>query len=365
MVVQPTQRPTATPVSEVPLALNHIQVLGSHNSYHLPPEQTLFDTILGLSTALAESIDYSHRPLAEQLETFGVRQLEIDIFADPNGGLFTAPAANPLVGLANLDDPGLLKPEFKVLHTQDFDYASTCLTLVQCLTEVQQWSASNPNHVPVMIMLEIKSQSVPEAGVELPLPLPWTDPVPTSSALLDDLDAEIRSVLGASQMIEPDDVRGDAETLEAAVLANGWPSLAESRGQVMFTMTDSGPIRDIYVADSPSLEGRPTFTNGVPGRPDAAFIRFDDPTDSALDAAVLAGYLVRTRTDVPTADALGDDVARRDRALATGAHFLSTDYYEPSMFFDSPYVVELPGGVVARCNPANAPATCSDAELTE
>jgi hypothetical protein len=364
-----TARPTATPVPVTPLAINHIQVIGSHNSYHLRPEQALFDTILGLSAGLAESIEYSHRSLTEQLEDFGIRQLEIDVFADPDGGLFTTPAANPLVGIVNSDDPALLEPGFKVLHTQDFDYASSCLTLVLCLREVQVWSASNPNHLPVMIMLEIKFQSVPdaaaEAGVELPLPLPWTQPIAPTVALLEDLDAEIRSVFDAARLIEPDDVRGGAETLEAAILGVGWPSLAESRGKVMFTMTDGGSIRDLYVAGSPSLEGRPMFTNGTPGQPDAAFVRFDDPSDAGLDAAVLAGYLVRTRTDAPTADARENDAARRDRALATGAHFLSTDYYAPSVFFDSSYVVGLPAGVVARCNAVNAPATCTDADLTE
>jgi hypothetical protein len=190
--------------------------------------------------------------------------------------------------------------------------------------------------------------------------------------VLDDLDAEIRSVFDADRLIEPDDVRGDAETLEAAVLGDGWPSVAESRGKVLFTMTDGGSIRDLYVVGSPSLEGRPMFTNGTPGQPDAAFVRFDDPSAAGrrppaagLGAAVLAGYLVRTRTDVPTADARGNDATRRDQALATGAHFLSTDYYAPSVFFDSPYVVGLPAGVVARCNPVNAPDTCTEADLTE
>ena len=57
--------------------------------------------------------------------------------------------------------------------------------------------------------------------------------------------------------------------------------------------------------------------------------------------------------------------AARDAALAGGAHFLSTDYYEPSPYFDSPYAGALPDGRVARCNPVTAPSACSDALLTE
>jgi hypothetical protein len=107
------------------------------------------------------------------------------------------------------------------------------------------------------------------------------------------------------------------------------------------------------------------FTNSTPGQPDAAFIRFDDPSDPDLDAAARAGYLIRTRTDEPTIDARTNDTTRRDRALASGAHFLSTDYYRPSEYFDSAYVVSLPSGGVARCNPVTAPSTCSDDQLAE
>lgn len=359
---------TTMPVDEVDI--NHLQVIGSHNSYHLIPEPTLFAGIAALSPELAAGIEYSHLPLAEQLENHGIRQFEIDVYADPDGGLFANRAANPVVGLdaasglAELDEPG-----FKVLHIQDFDYATTCLTLVACLEEISAWSSDNPNHVPIMIMIEIKEESVVDAaaaeGLEISLDLPWAEPVEMTSELLDDLDAEIRSVFTPDQIIEPDDVRGDAATLDEAVRTVGWPTLAASRGQVLFSMTDGGRIRDLYVADAPNLEGRPIFTSATPGDPDAAFVRFDDPTDPGLDQAALDGYLIRTRTDSPTADARNNDTTRRDTALAGGAHFLSTDYYLPSEFFESTYVAQLPGGVVARCNPITAPPSCDDAELTE
>ncbi len=134
---------------------------------------------------------------------------------------------------------------------------------------------------------------------------------------------------------------------------------------MIVALNDAGTQRDLYVAETPVLEGRPMFTSSIPGAPDAAFVRFDDPLDPELDAAAEAGYLVRTRTDSPTVDARENDTTARDAALAGGAHFLSTDYYEPSTLFDSPYVVTLPGGAVARCNPVTAPPTCSDALLTE
>lgn len=360
---------TTLPVVEE-IRMNHIQVIGSHNSFHLLPPPILFDGILAVSAELGRDIEYSHRTLTEQLDGFGVRQFELDVFADPDGGLYANRASNAVVGLpVESGEPVLDEPGFKVMHTQDFDYETTCLTLVGCLGEINAWSTVNPNHVPIVVLIELKSQSVPEAaaeeGLELDLDLPWAVPVETTSEVLSSLDDEVRSVFSPDRLLEPDDVRGDAATLADAVEGIGWPELASVRGQVVVVLNGAGDQRDLYIADTPVLEGRPMFTSSTPGAPDAAFIRFDDPTDSGLEAAASAGYLIRTRTDSPTVDARENDTTNRDIAFASGAHFLSTDYYEPSTHFESEYLVALPDGVVARCNPVTAPSSCSPELLVE
>jgi hypothetical protein len=361
--------PTTTEAPEV-LAINHVQVIGSHNSFHLKPQPAAFEAITAVSPELAESIEYSHRPLTEQLQQFGIRQFELDVFADPDGGLYANRAANAVIGLDPLaPEPELQLPGYKVLHTQDYDYETTCLTLVACLTEIDAWSVANPDHLPVMVMIEIKTQSVPDAaaaeGIELTIDLPWTIPLPVTPELLDALDTEINSVFGPDRLLTPDDVRGDAPTLESAVLDRGWPSIEESRGKVLVLLNNTGDVRSFYTDGRPSLEGRPMFTSAEPGDPDAAFVRFDDPSSDGLVEAVEAGYLVRTRTDSPTADARTNNTADRDRAFESGAHYLSTDYYEPSAYFDSPYVVAFPDGAVGRCNPITAPPTCTAEQLAE
>ena len=75
------------------------------------------------------------------------------------------------------------------------------------------------------------------------------------------------------------------------------------------------------------------------------------------------GSLVRTRTDESTEQARTNDRTRLDRALSRGAQMLSTDYppAEPSQW--TSYVVQLPGGLIARCNPVNTPAGCIDSLL--
>src|SRR5262245_35365237 len=70
------------------LRLNHIQVVGSHNSYHIQPKEPLFSFLKHLFGDIVQAWAYTHPPLDEQFESQGVRQIEIDVFADPNGGLF-------------------------------------------------------------------------------------------------------------------------------------------------------------------------------------------------------------------------------------------------------------------------------------
>jgi Phosphoinositide phospholipase C, Ca2+-dependent len=100
------------------------------------------------------------------------------------------------------------------------------------------------------------------------------------------------------------------------------------------------------------------------GQPDCAFTEENDGTPETIAALVRKGYLVRTRTDADTKEARTGETARRDAVLASGAQLLSTDYpaSEPSTWTN--YSVSLPGGAVARCDPANAPANCMSTALS-
>ena len=78
---------------------------------------------------------------------------------------------------------------------------------------------------------------------------------------------------------------------------------------------------------------------------------------------VAAGYLVRTRADADTVEARAGNTVPRDAALASGAQFVSTDYPVEDPAFGTGYVVRIPGGMPARCNPVNAPPACREAGL--
>jgi Phosphoinositide phospholipase C, Ca2+-dependent len=338
--------------------MNDIQVIGTHNSYHagLPPsEAKLF---LGRNPQVFQALEYRHRQLDQQL-TSGVRQIELDIFADSEGGRYAHPKGPDAVAAANLpkdpefDPAGLMsKPGFKVMHLQDFDYRSTCQPLIACLKIVRAWSHSNPKHVPIFILLETKQSDLPPQYHAI-------SPEKFTSATFDALDAEIRSVFAPNEMITPDQVRGKHATLEEAVLHHDWPTLKSARGKVIFLM-DQRPVGPVYLEGHPSLTNRLIFTNAEPGQPDCAFTEENDGTQEIIAALVRKGYLVRTRTDADTKQARTNDTTRREIALASGAQLLSTDYpaSEPSQW--TGYSVGLPGGAVARCNPVEAPASCSN-----
>ncbi|MDZ7674512.1 MAG: phosphatidylinositol-specific phospholipase C1-like protein [Acidimicrobiales bacterium] len=358
---------TTSAAAEASVRLNQIQVLGSHNSYHLRPPPEVLDAVAALqSQQTADELDYEHRSLTEQLVEFGVRQFELDVYADPEGGRFAQRPAAELVGLpVDSGESALDEPGFKVLHQVDVDFESNCLTLVACLSEIETWSSDNPDHTPIMIMVEAKQDSIADAtdgavtsdvlGVDL------TEVLTFDRATFDALEAEILSVFDEDRIITPDDVRGDAATLEEAVLAGeAWPTLDDAAGKVLFSLVDTGDTAEVYVGDAPSLEDRLLFTSSEEGRPDAAFLRVDDPIEEGdrIGALVEAGYLVRTRTDVPGVDAPAGDTTRRDAAIASGAQYLSTDYYVVDDELGTSYVVELPADGPLRCNPVNAPDDC-------
>jgi hypothetical protein len=102
------------------------------------------------------------------------------------------------------------------------------------------------------------------------------------------------------------------------------------------------------------------FVNARPGQPEAAFVILNDPVQQqdSIRKLVRSGYLVRTRADEGTLEARKGDFRRLEAALASGAQFISTDYYLPDQRFNTRYRVQLPDGEVARCNPVLRPGGC-------
>ena len=338
--------------------LNQIQVVGTHNSYNTgfaPSEEKYFSSHY---PAAFHGVDYHHQSLQKQLDA-GVRQLELDIVTDPKGGRFSHPKIVELTKEAGLPaDPDfdpkheMDKPGFKVIHLGDLNLRSSCQTFVGCLQDIRGWSKAHPKHVPIFLLIEDKQGRLSQLSGATTAE-PWT------AETWDAMDAEIRSVFPEKELITPDMVRGKYPTLEAAVLAGQWPTLAESRGKVVFLLYNK-PSAPAYLAGHPLLQGRALFTNSEPGQPDAAFVERDKGEQDAISALVKTGYIVRTRADFNTDQGRKNDTARRDLTLASGAQMVSSDFpvSEPAPW--TGYSVGLPGGLAARCNPVNAPSGCKD-----
>lgn len=284
------------------LRLNHIQVKGTHNSYHVAPNPFL----------LVEW-DYTHAPLDRQLEEFGVRQVELDIAWSGEEG-------------------------FRVAHVPVFDEGTTCPTFVECLGLVRHWSDSHPLHHVLFVLVE------PKDNLEFD----------TIDGYYQAIDDEILSVWPRERIVTPDEVRGLHATLRDALAAEGWPTLGQTRGRVLFVMLDSNEHRDGYLALHPNLEGALIFVRGGMGEPWSSIIEIGEGQE-ILDAA-LAGYLVRTAVG-DSNDDLAEILAEEEAVLSAGAHLISTDY--PAPIDGKEWWLELPGGNPSRCNPVTAPPECT------
>lgn len=347
--------------------MHELQFLSTHNSYKIEPEPALIDALRGiLGDDLADEFEYSHRPLDEQLD-LGVRQVELDVFVDvPDGGHYAEPIPLDLLDLEPMH-PDFSEPGLKAMHVQEVDYRSTCPLLSECLSDVQSWSAANPEHLPITIQIEPKDGAIPD-----PLDLGFVEAIPWSTDAFVDLEEDIAAVFSEEQIITPADVLGDASSLREAVASgdgsdHGWPTLDDARGKVMFTLDHTGDKRELYRGTVPEVADRLIFVDARPPDDEAAIAVVNNPLTDAAEIGELAeaGLIVRTRADADTHQARSGDTTQREAAWASGAHFITTDYIEPDPRFGTGYKVEVPGGGVARCNPITATENCDDAALTE
>jgi hypothetical protein len=217
--------------------MTDVQARGTHNSYQPPLP-----------------------PLERQLDE-GIRQLEIDVWAQPDG-------------------------RFAVYHSAA-DHRSTCPTLDACLAPVRTWLESHRRTLPVYLIVEDKD---------------------TSPAALDALDVAMRGALPGRVLVNPGEVIG-----------HRWPTLAQTRGRVVAVLI--GDLAGAYSRNGTSLAGRTMLVYASSG-PLAAIASRPDPVSQGTDIAAMvrAGLVVRTQADGE--DVLIDE-HRRQAAADSGAQIVS------------------------------------------
>ena len=103
---------------EPKLKLNSIQVIGSHNSYKRPIEPNLLKLLQEQTSNTFEGLQYGHSSLTDQLDKYGLRNLEIDVLYDPQGGRFANPYGLKLLKQKDLEARSNCSPLSPGLATQ-------------------------------------------------------------------------------------------------------------------------------------------------------------------------------------------------------------------------------------------------------
>ena len=331
------------------LPMNHLQVIGSHNSYKEVIDPELLD-LMKKFRPTAWKLEYSHASLTDQLN-LGLRNLELDLFHDPEGGRYAKPAGITLAQGAGkqtrpYDSEGLMQePGFKVLHMVDFDFRSNCPTLKLAMTELREWSEANPRHLPIMLTFNLNDGAIDVPGA--------TEPAVYDAEALDQLDKAFLDFLGRENILMPDDVRGECETLREAVTEKGWPNLKETRGHFFLVLDQSGHKKKTYTEDHPSLRGRVMFTNCDPQEDEAAVMIRNNPREQLeeIQSLVKQGFLVRTRSDANTVEARENDFTRFEAAKKSGAQVITTDYYLADPKLNPDFRIRFDTGECVRMNP--------------
>lgn len=285
-------------------SMSDVAVVGTHNSYHV-------------QTTELEAWNYTHVPLDSQMR-LGVRQYELDLWWDDADG-------------------------WRVFHIPALDEGTTCETLRDCLDALVVGSdALGRQHLPTVILLEIKERFDHTAAP--------------------DRMAALESTVGSSlagHLLAPADFGGTLADLGGA-FDDGWPVLTGQRGRFIPVVHARGDWAEAArVSNAPEL-----FLDGYGDldAPWAAVHSINDPGDPRIAEVRAVGHLVRTRADADVVEATANDPTRRDAALSSGAHFISTDFPEPHP--ETGYVVRVSELGPAACGP-DAPTDCEDLLLED
>jgi hypothetical protein len=302
------------------LRLNAFQVIGSHNSYKLRPDPEVYAELGRVDPWRAVNSAYHNETLTQQLD-LGLRHLEIDVVADPDGGLF----AEPALGAAQ-DQEALRRPGFKVLHLPDYDYKTSCIDLEACLQEVLAWSSANPGHFPIFIHMNARQSSGRR----------WPD-LQTISELVD--SAQLQALNERLLALVPPSRRVTASEIE---LAGDWPKLAEARGKVLFFLDGSAAQARQYRTAVASSVARILVTDAhEDANPVDRYTVVLDPREQPglIGKCVRAGFMVRTLGEYNTIEARRGEWSRLRAAMDSGAQIISIESYFDDPALRSRYVV--------------------------
>ena len=274
-------------LSDTSIKLNQIQMLATHNSYKKTGSDIgRFFVGLGDSFDEARALKYGYKNLTDQFES-GVRSMEFDL--------------------------RLRKTQFVLTHVPLVDNSSVAPDFAQALDEINLFSSNNPNHIPIIILMEIKDDwMILDHALQV-----------IESNDLENLNQLLVDRLG-ERLYTPNDMMETGKTLKETVQTTGWPSVHSLLGKVIFVL-HPGNFTNMYYELDESLLTLPMFIGAYQDGVDqnyASFIVNNNPSVSEISPLVESNFIVRTRID-SNLQFSQDDF---DQAILSGAQILTSDF---------------------------------------
>jgi hypothetical protein len=274
-------------LNDTSIKLNDIQMLATHNSYKKKGSEIgKFFVGLGDSFDEARALKYGYKNLTDQFES-GVRSMEFDL--------------------------RLRKTQFVLTHVPLVDNSSVAPDFSQALDEIYLFSSNHPNHIPIIILMEIKDDwMILDHALQT-----------IESEDLENLNTLINDKLG-DHLFKPSEMMESEKTLKETIQTTGWPSVNSLLGKVIFVLHPGNFTTKYYELDQ-TLETQPmfigTYSNGV-NQDDASFIVNNNPSISEIASLVESNFIVRTRID----SSLIFNQDDFENAILSGAQILTSDF---------------------------------------
>jgi len=319
--------------SNTPHAWQNFQQLGTHNSYHRLNQAgrgTFWASWFMVFPLFpwAKELAYEHPSLEEQLEK-GYRTFELDL---------------------HLRDDGVMN-----YHLQMWDQQTHCYCFSTCLQKLKRWSLENPNHSPVVIMMEPKDMPGGEDSYTINNEIELTDILA--------VEQEILNVIGSDSLITPDSIRESDKSLSESLKTRGWPSIYDMKSTFMFAWWDGSEIRNKYESGTNGLKGRLIFT--IKYVSDWAYpethndnrilIHGDNPRGNSewVKEIIESNLLIRSRANSVSDTSLDQGTTENSKAISEyGQQVVSADvFFEEvweGMLVDCKEIDDISGKVCIR-----------------
>ena len=275
---------------------NEVAFIGTHNSYQLlaTVPKRIYDKLCQIfpTGKKGDKLGFEMDTLTVQLEN-GVRNLEIDI--------------------ETVDDGKDIN--FIVTHDPVLDNVSSCYDFAKALEEIKLWSDNNPEHLPVTILIEPKSE-VQDIN----------DMKNFSVDYANALGETVRKVLGDT-LLTPAQMIRDYASFEEMRMADDWLTLKATLGKVMVLLHNCD-ITDDYIAQDDTIKTLPIFPMLRFEDIDKSYTSFilENEPDIALKnnptSIDIYNVIVRTRAD--SFPNFSDE--RYTDTNSCGSHIITTDY---------------------------------------